>query len=574
MSNATAALSYLLRRSLVNRLRRQVHQLRQPRNLLALAAGLAYLWLVFLGPQRASVSASFNSWIELLGLAMIVFALVRWWLFDADHAALAFTPAEVQFLFPAPVSRHGLIHLKLVRMQFVLLLNTLLWTVIVRGRFSGLAPWLRAGALYTLFATLSLHRLGVSLLRASVREHGTAGLRRRLVPLAAFGIAGSLLFVGLAASWPSLRAAWPEGPIVFFAAVRAAVERPLPAAVLLPIRWLLRPITATDAAVWGRAMVPALGLMLAHYLWVLRSNDAFEEASIEASVRRANRLAQRRRSGGRALEGMPRLGRFRVRLRPSGWAPLAIVWKNIMSEARGVGFPWVQTLLLLAAVMIIVRLVARGTTGPEAVGALAATWAALLLIAGPQWIRNDLRRDLQQVDVLRTWPLAGPALVGAEVASSALVLTAFQAGLLLLAAAGFAESLAEQYQLGELIGGGGALALVLPPLNYLALAIQNAGALLFPEWVRFDRRAAGVEALGQGVLGMAAAFLLLALAAIGPALLGGGAAWLLWERVAPAVVLPLGGVAAAGGLVLEAFVVTDWLGGVFERFDPSTRLME
>jgi hypothetical protein len=253
---------------------------------------------------------------------------------------------------------------------------------------------------------------------------------------------------------------------------------------------------------------------------------------------------------------------------------VAIVWKNIMSEARGVGFPWVQTLLLLAVAMIIVRLASAGTTGPEAVGALAATWAALLLIAGPQWIRNDLRRDLQQVDVLRTWPLAGPVLVGAEVASSALVMTAFQAGLLLVAAAGFAESLAEQYGAGELIGGVTAMGLVLPPLNYLALAIQNAGALLFPEWVRFDRRPAGVEALGQSVLGMTGAFLLLALAAVGPALLGGGTAWLLWERVPPAVVLPLGGVAVAAGLVLEAFVATDWLGGVFERFDPSSRLLE
>ena len=33
----------------------------------------------------------------------------RWWLFGNDRSALAFTPAEIQFLFPAP-GRGGVIH--------------------------------------------------------------------------------------------------------------------------------------------------------------------------------------------------------------------------------------------------------------------------------------------------------------------------------------------------------------------------------------------------------------------------------------------------------------------------------
>ena len=56
-------------------------------------------------------------------------------------------------------------------------------------------------------------------------------------------------------------------------------------------------------------------------------------------------------------------------------------------------------------------------------GWLAATWAALTLVIGPQWIRNDLRSDLLKLDLLRSYPLPGRAVVAAETAASTLVLT-------------------------------------------------------------------------------------------------------------------------------------------------------
>src|SRR3970040_109285 len=65
----------------------------------------------------------------------------------------------------------------------------------------------------------------------------------------------------------------------------------------------------------------------------------------------------------------------------------------------------------------------------EIVGWLAAMWAGFLLVLGPQWVRNDLRTDLARLALLRSYPLQGRTVVGAETASSTAVLTVLQLGL-------------------------------------------------------------------------------------------------------------------------------------------------
>src|SRR5439155_1724547 len=55
------------------------------------------------------------------------------------------------------------------------------------------------------------------------------------------------------------------------------------------------------------------------------------------------------------------------------------------------------------------------------------------LVLGPQWVRNDLRNDLLKLDLLRSYPLPGRAVVAAETAASTLVLTALQLALLVIA---------------------------------------------------------------------------------------------------------------------------------------------
>jgi hypothetical protein len=40
----------------------------------------------------------------------------------------------------------------------------------------------------------------------------------------------------------------------------------------------------------------------------------------------------------------------------------------------------------------------------EIAGWLAASWAGITIVIGPQWVRNDLRGDLLKLDLLRRPP--------------------------------------------------------------------------------------------------------------------------------------------------------------------------
>ena len=77
----------------------------------------------------------------------------------------------------------------------------------------------------------------------------------------------------------------------------------------------------------------------------------------------------------------------------------------------------------------------------------------------------------------------------------------------------------------------------------------------------------GVEAMGQHFLTAGASLLLLIGALAGPVAVGLGIAYAGWGRLGlwslvPALVLTF------SGLILELFLLLDWLGNRFERLDP------
>ena len=140
--------------------------------------GVAYLWAVSArqrppsgGPPDVSPAA-----VEMLAAVGVTLILLYTWLFGSDRRALAFSRAEVTWLFPAPVTRAQLIRYKLLRGQFVVLFNVLLWTFLLSRDLTG-GSWRRAAAIWVLLTTLSLHRLGAALLKASLWEHGAVAVR-------------------------------------------------------------------------------------------------------------------------------------------------------------------------------------------------------------------------------------------------------------------------------------------------------------------------------------------------------------------------------------------------------------
>ncbi|HSR92812.1 MAG TPA: putative ABC exporter domain-containing protein, partial [Gemmatimonadales bacterium] len=178
---------YLVSRSLKNWLLVRLRKLTSPRYVVALLLGVAYLWF-FLGLRHLSPTQSPGGaeTASRVGALLLLLAILRWWVFGADRTALAFSPAEIQFLFPAPVTRRQLILFKLLRAQVLLLVNVLVWTVLIRRSSTASATVLHALALWVLFSTLFLHRLGAALVRSEARERVRS--RPRALGAAAMGI--------------------------------------------------------------------------------------------------------------------------------------------------------------------------------------------------------------------------------------------------------------------------------------------------------------------------------------------------------------------------------------------------
>jgi hypothetical protein len=212
-------------------------------------------------------------------------------------------------------------------------------------------------------------------------------------------------------------------------------------------------------------------------------------------------------------------------------------------------------------------------TVAEIAGWLATTWAALSLVIGPQWIRNDLRSDLLKLDLLRSYPLPGRSVVAAETAASTVVLTCMQLGLLLIAYIAFIGVPGLDPPLDLRTAVLAAAVVCLPGINFLGMLIHNGTALLFPAWVHLgSNRPGGVEALGQNMLMIVAYAALLALALALPAAIAAGLGILLegslgWWAAVPAALVLLVGIAA------ESAVLVRRLGRVFERMEPIAGIM-
>ncbi len=534
---------------------------------MTLGFGLLLLW-TFVGHRRGPVpdsGAGLAHYRELLTAAGAAWALAWTWIFGAERAALAFSPAEVAFLLPAPIRRRSLIQFKLLHAQGRILGNTLLWTLLLSANSFGAHAWMRAVAAWVLLSTLSLHRLGASFVRHSLWEHGAAGFRRRIPTLIVLAGVASLVIAIAAQDLPALVQASRGGGLALLAALNSASERPLPALLLFPFRVLVRPIVAHDISSWARALGPALLVLLAHFVWVLRSDTAFEEAAAEESFRRASAAmggtAAALPAPGAQLSGPPFL------LAATGWPATAIYWKNLIAAARARRIR--NTVLAAGGTAALLAFLSIRRTGPlpSIIGALAATWAALSLVMGPQWVRNDLRTDLARLELLRSYPLRGAAIVAAETAAAATVLTAVQVMLIVFA---YSATLGDPGMELTLAGRTALLAgavVVLPFVNYAGLLLQNGAALLYPAWVRIGPgRSTGVEGLGQNMLGMLA----YAVALLVMLLVPGGAAvgvWLVLRPIAAgaAVVAAIG--AGVGLLAVESWLLVRPLGRVFERID-------
>lgn len=564
------ALLYLSWNSARNRFLSAFRRVRSPRYAVALIVGALYLWGFLWRPASQPQATSFllSQPSEMLITLLAVLTLAGPWVFGSDNLALAFTQAEVSMLFPAPITRRGLIGHKLFRAQVAVLINAAIWVFVLRRGGNFLPSPLRAVGVWVLFSTLNLHRLGAALVQSSIKTHGRVAAKRNLWSIAAFGFVGAALVTGFVVNRRELLGT--NGIGEFFVAM-AKVLAQAPASIgLWPFHLVVAPTFARSINQWWHAIIPALAVMGLHVFWVLRNDAAFEDAALEASEQRARRMDAIRSRRSIVVPKSSLAAKTTLRLSAIGHPAMAIFWKNILCLRRTA-----QLRLLLGPAGMAIAFGAALSSGARDfslwVTATAATFAGLLIVFGGRLVRNDLRHDMLHLPLLKAVPVRSSDIVLAEVASSTVPIVVLQLVVIVIAyVASFGTEriwLSPTTRLAILVGSP----FLMLAVNGALITIQNGMAILFPAWIRLGSAVStGVEALGQNVLAMVANLFTLLVALLPPTVLAALTFQFLGgvhgERTLFVLWMPM--IVAAVILALETYAAISWLGRAFTRAEP------
>ncbi len=478
----TGAFIYLTVHGLVNRVRARVRRLREPRYAIGLAVGALYFYFVVFGrPGRGrghgatvSVAALPGSTGPLVALAsVLLFVLVAMaWVWPSSSKAIVFTRAEVQFLFQAPLTRRQLLHYKLIRSQTASLLVSLILTVFFRpGTF--MAAWTAITGIWLLFGILNLHLIGVALARTSLAQHGLSGLRRQWFPIAV--IVAAIGVIGLAIVSNGAQLSTLETGRQVLGELERVLTTGVAGWALWPTRAVVRlPLAASTAEYW-RALPAALGLLAVNYLWVMRSEAAFEEASAEQSE-----MVVRGRMAPRRARVTAVSTPFSLAVR--GRVETAILWKNLILLGRYASLRTLWRVVPMVIALAAVASTSRQTGLVSGLSMLALGGVVLIVLLGPQIVRNDLRQDLAHLALLKTWPVRSAALIRGELLAPAaacftgLAWIFVMASVLLMTkaptnAAGLARLVLNRVSYGI------AALLIAPPIIVVQLIVQNGLAV-------------------------------------------------------------------------------------------------
>ena len=562
---------YIIVCSARNRARMRLRRLREPRYLIGAIVGVAYLYFSFFGRLRggrstaepnaaararrraatnlAPVPGFLASAPALTGIALLAVTAISW-LAPFDSGLLDFSEAEVQFLFPAPVSRRELLVHRMLRSQIGILFGVVVFGLTVPS-LSGFERLGLGVALWLLFVTGKVYFTGVSLTRARIR---VAGARGRLLAWLPPAIVLTAVAIVATALTRAFLAAPPSGMRDALRLTGEVSLQPLTRIVLWPFMALTRPLFATSFGAYVTALAGSAAVLAAVVAWVLKSDEAFHDAADEAA-RRRGRQAQ----GRQAVSYRTRTAGWT--LAPTGRPEGAFAWKAAMQTLRVVDKRGaVRMSVILFALTVVVT--SAGREGPAAtLGAFASVAAIFAILMAPQVIRIDIRQDLQHLELLKTWPVKASAVVRGELLWPGILITGI-AWAMIAVATTMSGTVLPRIGVGWRLSIGMAVAVVAPALVFAQLTVHNAVAIMFPAWVPLgNQRARGLDAMGQRLIMLGATWLLLIVMAL-PGGIAGGIVWLaLGPFLGPAALIPAAVVCSAI-IAVEVLAGTEALGPI------------
>ena len=561
---------YIITHSARNRLRLRLRRLREPRYLIGAIAGAAYFYFtvfarlsgrrnltrrrgVVSGAPVALLSAVRAAAPAAIGLVLLVLTAVSW-LVPFDPGLLDFSEAEVQFLFPAPVSRRWLLLHRMLRSQIGILFGSLTIALFTPS-IAGYTRLRMAIAMWLLMSTAKVYTTGVSLSRA--RLTASNGRARRVAWLPVGALFAALALVG----W-SVGRAFLAGPIVSpqDALIRIGTATSGAAHVVLwPFMALASPMFAEWPGRYLEALASSAAVLALCIAWVLKSDEAFQDAAAEVADRKAKQPPRqatqyRARGGGWTLA-------------PTGRPEAAFVWKGVLQTLRVVDR---RSLARIAAVIVSLTIAAasmgRANGLASMIGALSLVASGFTILMAPQVVRVDMRQDLRHLEVLKTWPVRAASVIRGEMIWPGAMLTGAAWMAIVIAVFLSATTLSKAGLPLRMAIGGGAFALA-PALIFAQLTVHNGVALIFPAWIPLgSQRPRGFDAMGQRLIMLGGTWLLLIVMAL-PGAIAGGIVWFALQFVVGVAAIVPGALVCAVVLMIEVLLATEALGPAYEAID-------
>ncbi|HEV3024116.1 MAG TPA: putative ABC exporter domain-containing protein [Pirellulales bacterium] len=415
----------------------------------AITCGLLGTWF-----QPEAVMATTGAFVR----DFAVFGMFAVWFMtlalSSGDQALAFSMAEVDWLFAAPFTRRDLIAHKLSLNALGLVLMGLMFSIM--GRI-GFHLWIAGFAgIVLLLAFFQLSLIAVALTRQMVAERAYTRTRRLLMGGVLVAVA---LGVGQAIAGRDL-ADWRGLAVDFRASWTGRC-------LLAPFEVYGRTITAErlfpDAVGWG---LLGLAIDAALVAGVMFLDANYLEAAAEVSRKRYEATQ-------RVMRGdwwSARKTHAKLRLPPPAWLAGAgpVAWRQTLHLLRG-SINLLDPALVAAGICVAVPLF-HDTPNTRFVVSVIADYLAGMSLFFASFLPFGLRADVDRLDTFKSLPLATWAVVLGQLGPPAALLSLIQ--IVLLGAAALVHS---QHAVALL-----AVVFFAPPVCLLLVACDNLLFLLFP----------------------------------------------------------------------------------------------
>jgi hypothetical protein len=392
-----------------------------------------------------------------------------------SEGTLFFTQSDIDFLFPAPLSRRAILFTRMLGRYIGLLLPAVYLPLILGG--ASLAGTARVSPLelipgfigaWLYLATITNVAQAVLLSRSKAGDWESATAEKRRQALQRI-VSALILLLLLGGGYLGIRYMLGDG-IVDVGLLAGVIHAEAWNRILLPDAWAAYLFEVAFTGWELQHILQMSGLILlcvGSFVWLYARDRDFFESALDVSARVTQMTnAVRGGNAGAIISQMAAEGKLARghSLKAFGGGAWAIFWKDSIALTRAPWRSWLQLLFMATLPALI-----GGVLGRK--GDLnILVWLVLFTMQMAGLFLLSLRDMLRRVDISKSLPIAPWKFLVAELALSVVQLTVLGwFSLTVMICAGMGR--------GPLIG---LAAVILPTLVALLLIVQTAFVLLYP----------------------------------------------------------------------------------------------